>query len=871
MVSELQISHLGINIADAKKYLAGKVIHTPIRRLPWLEEIVNVPVWVKLEQQQYTGSFKYRGALYALRNHSKSIPVIAASAGNHGLAVAYVCQQLKIKANICLPANASRLKRQRILNTGCGLIEFGSSLDESIMHAQKLALDNNWRFISPYNDIDLISSAGTIAQEFLVDIPDLKYLIVPVGGGGLISGMALGARELNPAIKILGCEPRNYPSMSQSLLNMRETRVPNIPTYADGLAVNLEENSLTLKLVRDHVNDIITLSEEDLGFGTFALLNKESLLVEPAGSAGIAGLIKYFKMHKLDGPVGIPLCGGNIQKNSLNRILQHHFVDPTYIAMLDLRGQKLTNTSIVKPYMSTKKDLNCTKNRSSFEDFKYLYDKINSDLFKLQSDIDSYIQFCKFKNLPYDSGVTQAIKKYLYEIENQICIQIAEFNNVDYLNSNSINIIELKARWALQGLSHARTAIEWRAAAYDQSNATQFFDLSAQDNPSVNYDRYFSPEVKRIEDQVCEILSVPMETHGAFLTSSGMAAYSLIETFLLRFVLTPKSTILMTPYIYFEAKEQLEGLKMFKIKQTCDFCADSILDSLEKDDTINVVFADPLANLVNQPMTDIIHLIKGIKNLKNQRPIKLVIDGTMLSGALLPSILEHQYNLEVLYYESCSKYLQVGLESCLAGVVVFPLRYQAYFERLRRNTGTILYRQQAFAYPFFSKELFLGRMRRIGENAYHLAKLLSEESTISQAIHIFYPLLPSHNDCHIAALLPYCGGCVTFYFKDNGKNNNNFLESFITRTLHNARDAQIPLTKGVSFGYTIPRISAASSIAESEFPFLRLYVGDLGSEFVERLAYILINTFKEILSKSQHSIEPLGESSVGSINELVRQ
>lgn len=836
-----------INVLEARKYLTNKVLRTPVRRLKWLEEIVNVPVWAKLEQYQHTGSFKFRGAMFALRNHPKEMPVIAASAGNHGLAVAYVCQKLGIKANICLPANASRLKRQRILNLEAGLIEYGSSLDEAIVHAQKLALANNWRFISPYNDVDLISASGSIAQEFIEDIPDLKYLIIPIGGGGLISGMAIGARELNNSVKIIGCEPENYPSMSRSLLNMNETRVPNIPTYADGLAVNLEKDSITLKIVNDLVEEVMTLNEEDLAFGTFALLNKESLLVEPAGCAGIACLIKFFEKKGFDGPVGIPLCGGNIQKNTLNRILEQNFNNPDYISILDLKGQKLVNTPIIKSFSKTNKIHYLSTNiPNHLEDFKKQLEIIKIEIDVLYNDIDSHAQFCSIKNLPLDSNVINSINIYLTDIRNQVEELLLRFNEGNKEKEN-INLIEIKIRWALQGISHARTAIEWRAAAYDQSNASQFFALSSQDNPGVNYDRYFSPEVKRIEDQLCDIFSISRDIHGITLTSSGMAAYSLVEAFLIRYVFTPTSTALVTPYIYFEAKEQLESLKMFKLITAENFSAETLLNHLDRDSTIDVVFADPLANLVEQPMTNIYQLIIGIGKLKNRRPVKLIIDGTMLSGAMLPGLFDVPENLEIIYYESCSKYLQIGLESCLAGVVIYPLKYQAYFERLRRNTGTILYPQQAFSYPRFSRELFLNRMIRICNNALFLSKLLFEEKKVVENVNIYYPLHETHKDHYIAQLFPYVGGCVTFEFKDIGKNNNNFLEAFITKVISNATIRGIPLVKGVSFGYSLPRISAASSIAESEYPFLRLYIGDLDKKSTSELAMIFSETFIDVL------------------------
>ena len=837
------IKNLDKKIKNARNVLNKLVVRSPVRKLGWLEDIIGVPVWVKLEHYQHTGSFKYRGASYVLSNHPKNIPIIAASAGNHGLAVANVGKRLKINVNICLPTNASRLKRQRIINTGVGLIEYGSSLDESIEYSQYIAIKNGWRFISPYNDESVILANSTLTEEFLEDVPDLKNFIIPIGGGGLISGMALSAHNYNKEIKIFGCEPENYPSMSTAILTGKISKVANLPTLADGLAVNLEKNSITLNIVNSHVREIVKISEEDLALGTYLLINKESILVEPSGCAGIAALLALSKKYKFSGPIGIPLCGGNIQKNTLNRILEYPFSKTEFFDLLDLKGQRLTSTPIIISYNEPSSDKKETSNIIS--DFESQFSLIKTEISKLLNDIDSYNTYCKSKDLIIDQSILLHLKEYL----TTVFCHLNQNEMDDSPNSilNNVQLAEIKVRWALQAISHVKAAVEWRSASYDQAIAAQFFDLSSQDNPAMNYDRYQSPEVKRIEEQLNNVFSIPTDKFTVSVVSSGMAAYSLIESFLLRYILSPESSILIAPYIYFEAKEQLEALKNIKLIQSKSFCANDIFSYIENDPSIEVVFVDPLANIVEQPMTDIDCLIKKILLLERDKPIKIIIDGTMVSGGLLPNVLHTSEKIDVIYYESCSKYLQLGLELCLAGVVILPSKYQAYFERLRRNSGSILYRQQASSYPVFSRNIFLNRMARISETALHIATLISSDSLIAKNLEIFYPQLNSHPDYNLARKLPYVGGCITLRFRQVGKNNNNFLDAVINIALHNAKKSLVPLTKGVSFGFNMPRISAASSIAESEYPFLRLYTGDIDVSTAQKLAGVMLLTIKAVL------------------------
>jgi threonine dehydratase len=330
-----------IDCADAVRALEGCVIRTEVRRLHWLERWVGVPVWAKLECHQITGSFKYRGAWYRLGKLPSKHGIIAASAGNHGLAVAEVARRMNIPANICVPTTASRLKRERILATGLGLIEFGKSLEEATAHATELAERQGWTFVSPYNDPDIIAGQSTVGVELLQDAPDIETMVVPVGGGGLACGIALGCRVLGRSIRVIGVEPERYGSLSASMAHRATHRVVHQPTIADGLAINLEPHAITVNLALELIDQIVLLSEEEIAAATLSILFHEGLLVEPAGAASVLACIRLAERGLLTGPLGIPLCGGNLHHNTLSKIQHWPFSDPTCRRLLDLHGRSV--------------------------------------------------------------------------------------------------------------------------------------------------------------------------------------------------------------------------------------------------------------------------------------------------------------------------------------------------------------------------------------------------------------------------------------------------------------------------------------------------------------------------------------------------
>jgi threonine dehydratase len=836
LVSEPDVSlAAAIDCADAMRALNGRVIRTEVRRLHWLERWVGVPVWAKLECHQITGSFKYRGAWYRLGKLQSKHGIIAASAGNHGIAVAEVARRMNIRANICVPTTASRLKRERILATGQGLIEFGNSLEDATGHAIELAERRGWTFISPYNDPDIIAGQSTVGIELLQDAPDIDTMVVPVGGGGLACGIALGCKALGRKIRVIGVEPERYSSLSASMAHRTTHRVLHQPTIADGLAVNLEQDAITVNLALELIDQIVLLNEEEIAAATLSILFHEGLLVEPAGAASVLACIRLAERGLLTGPVGIPLCGGNLHHNTLSKIQHWPFSDPTCRRLLDLHGRSVEHEVPSRVFTAQIAPAVSGEAGSAADFLGHQFQHCLRQAAEIETKIDDYVAYGTTNKLavPHDSvAFVRGILRDCRTLVERSSLRLA-LATADKAASDALALSEADLRTAMQGLATARGALEWRSAAYGQSRAMNFFELAAQDNPGVNYDRYEHGEVKRIEAQLLEQMNLPGDRFAVTVTSSGMAAYALIEAHLLRSRLGPGASIVTAPYVYFESAEQISSLPGLSIHPAAGYLVDDIVAATVVHRP-TCLFVDPLVNNVDQRMVDIDELTVRLRHL-SLAPMTLVIDGSMMSGTTGKTVLGSGDGIDVYYYESCSKYLQFGLDIVMAGAVVHSVEEKPRFDRLRRNLGLILYPTQALCFPQYSPGLYEERLRRIGRNAALVAHVLEADPIVSRLARVVHPALKSHPDHEIARKAGFGGGCVTFDFFRKGDGHRDQLNSLIEIALSEATGRGTSLVKGVSFGFTQPRISAAASMAEDDPPFLRLYAGDLSADQYQAL------------------------------------
>ena len=330
---------LPVTFADveaARIAIGDKVVRTPCLHSRTLSELTGAEVWLKFENLQFTASFKERGALNRLLTldpDQRKRGVIAMSAGNHAQGLAYNAKRLGISATIVMPVHTPVVKVMQTEGHDANVILHGEKLEESASHARMLADKRGLTFVHPYDDARVIAGQGTIALEMLEDAPGIDTLVVPIGGGGLISGMAVAARGVKPSIEIVGVQAELYPSMYAKLKG--ETAVCDGDSLAEGIAVKYP-GELTFEIVKALVEDVRLVGERDLEHAVAMLLNIEKTVVEGAGAAGLAALLAHPGRFR-GRTVGLVLCGGNIDTRLLANVLLRDLAREGRIARLRIR------------------------------------------------------------------------------------------------------------------------------------------------------------------------------------------------------------------------------------------------------------------------------------------------------------------------------------------------------------------------------------------------------------------------------------------------------------------------------------------------------------------------------------------------------
>ena len=313
------------DIRAAGKRIAGAVEHTPLVHSRTLSQLTGAQVFLKFENLQFTASFKERGALNKLLSLSpeeRARGVIAMSAGNHAQAVAYHAARLGIPATIVMPKGSPNTKIKNTQVHGASVVLEGDNLFEAGKHARALAARDNLVFVHPYEDELIIAGQGTVGMEMLAAAPQLDVLVVPVGGGGLISGIATAAKALKREIRVFGVETKNYPSMHQRLNNLPVECGGD--TIAEGIAVK-DVGSIALGIIRKLVEEVLVVPEETIERAVVALMEIEKTVAEGAGAAGLAALLEH--PQRFAGQrVGILVSGGNIDSRVLASVLMRGLV-----------------------------------------------------------------------------------------------------------------------------------------------------------------------------------------------------------------------------------------------------------------------------------------------------------------------------------------------------------------------------------------------------------------------------------------------------------------------------------------------------------------------------------------------------------------
>ena len=310
------------DIQDAAAAIDGAVLRTPMRHSRTLSDIAGCEIWLKFENRQFTASFKERGALnflLSLDADARKRGVVAMSAGNHAQGVAYHAGRLGIPATIVMPQFTSFTKVKHTRDFGAEVILEGRDLSQANVAARAICEKRNLTFIHPYDDAKVIAGQGTVGLEVLEDVPQLDALVVPVGGGGLISGIAIAAKALKPEIEIYGAETELYPVMAEAIRDLPLTAVPPAQTIADGIAVK-QPGVMTTAIAKALVKDVLLVSEPEIEHALAMILEIEKAVVEGAAAAGFAAVLAYPEIFA-GRKVGVIMSGGNIDMRLLSNVI----------------------------------------------------------------------------------------------------------------------------------------------------------------------------------------------------------------------------------------------------------------------------------------------------------------------------------------------------------------------------------------------------------------------------------------------------------------------------------------------------------------------------------------------------------------------
>ncbi|HHI00109.1 MAG: threonine/serine dehydratase [Thermococcus sp.] len=311
-------------VLKAEKRIREYIRETPLEYSPFLSKKGNANVCLKLENFQVTGSFKIRGVfnkLLSLSEEERKKGLVTASSGNHGVAFAYATTLLGLKGIVFLPKNASQAKVQDIGQYKVELRFYGDDVAKTEEFARKFADENGMTYVPPYNDLKIIGGQGTIAIELERQLEEIDAVLVPVGGGGLISGIAGYLKEKAENVEIIGVQPENSAVMYHSIKAGRIIEMESKPTLADGTAGGIEENSITFELCKRYVDDFVLVSEKEIAGAIVLMLEKHHMLIEGAAALPVAAYLKELKRFR-DKNVALVISGCRISVDTLRKILK---------------------------------------------------------------------------------------------------------------------------------------------------------------------------------------------------------------------------------------------------------------------------------------------------------------------------------------------------------------------------------------------------------------------------------------------------------------------------------------------------------------------------------------------------------------------
>ena len=310
---------------EASERVKEVTLETRLIYSEYFSNITGNKVYFKPENMQYTGAYKVRGAYYkisTLTDEERSRGLITASAGNHAQGVAYAAKIYGVKATIVMPTSTPIIKINRTKSYGADVVLYGDVYDEACEYAIKLAKENGYTFIHPFDDLDVATGQGSIAMEIIKELPTVDYILVPIGGGGLATGVSTLAKMLNPKIKIIGVEPAGANCMQESLKNGKVTTLPSVNTIADGTAVKTPGSKI-FPYIRENIDDVITVEDDELIVAFLDMVENHKMIAENSGLLTIAALkhidVKGKKIVSI-------ISGGNMDVITMSSVVQHGLI-----------------------------------------------------------------------------------------------------------------------------------------------------------------------------------------------------------------------------------------------------------------------------------------------------------------------------------------------------------------------------------------------------------------------------------------------------------------------------------------------------------------------------------------------------------------
>jgi threonine dehydratase/cystathionine beta-lyase/cystathionine gamma-synthase len=824
--NQVAVSELVDAIQQAHERINPHTVRTPTVRLPWLDA-PGREVWAKLDCQQHSGSFSFRGALNALIQTTRK-RAVTVSNGNFALAAAAAGKRLGKDIHVIATTTAASSTIQRLsYDANLTLTLHGENILEADKEAQRMCkasssdADGGHHYLSPYADLNVAAGAGTLLIEAIEDAGSFDHVISPLGSGCLAAAIGAWCSQQLPSTEVHCAHPkvfgRQFASRNGRALISKQLRQPTCSSYSAGLSFHHIEETPFANILDSTIHSVIQVSETDTAAAIARTLWLQSLLVEASAATAIASLIQSTPNNGLQGRVLLLLTGGNADSDVVTQALV------TTAADRKSRGHlSLQQVSTSEPYdesickQTNDRDDVSGKVPSTIDVWPVLASRLQDESNRLSRKFHEKQRLSRRLGLQTDDWCASHVSKLHSQFGEFAAgfaqhVQASEQRVVDLWRTEERFRLLIQFRAMLGSLLHRASA------SNDQSQRDWFFEPEAQDAAMCNYARYGSNDLKGIEKTLMQVLRPgdPKDIR-LMLTSSGMASYVVIQNYLLQ-RLGSNGVVVVPPYIYFETLEQFEALEHVTVVAAPSFSADDIIATAEEHNAL-VVFLDPVANNTDLNPTDVRYFAQTVSTRPGWKDRFIVLDGTMIAGGLsFHDWFDGPHAPTVLYYESGTKYLQLGLDLQMIGILIYPSRLHDTLSIIRSNTGTVMYHHNAALIPPIDHAIYQSRMLHLTANASQLTRILRAE--LSPIAKICYP------DDWAKYGWRHGGAVLTLCFHHAPMNTKEAMEACIEIMLRAAQDIAMPFTKGVSYGFSTTRVLNASTRVQSTQRFLRLGVG----------------------------------------------